>query len=608
MRLSGKRITQGAVDGFAWVIGLFAAIVGRFQFDLSSVNWTGFFAIAGLAFMLQCLVGYALSLYRGRYRFASFDEVAGVVVSSALVAMSLGTAVALLGGVVVPRASVVLAFPVALCIMLGSRFVVRAIRQRNIRPNHAAAPVVIFGAGSAAEQLITSMKADPFAKYWPVAMLDDDPDRQRLVIDGVRVRGTRDDIAKIAGWTHAEALVVGIARANSQLLRDLTELTTAAGIDLLVIPSVHELPSGSVGVTDVRGIDHSDLLGRVPVETNLDAIAELLHGRRVLITGAGGSIGSELARQVDRLGPAALGMLDRDESALHAVELSIRGAGLLMDENMILADIRDEQRMLEVFDWFRPDVVFHAAALKHLPLLEQNPAEALKTNVVGTLNVLRAAKASGVQTFVNISTDKAADPTSVLGYSKRVTERLTSQFAQQTKRPYVSVRFGNVLGSRGSVLTAFAAQIEKGGPVTVTHPEVSRYFMTIPEAVQLVLQASVLGEGSEVMVLEMGEPVRIADVARQMVARSGKSVEISYTGMRAGEKLHEDLFSADETAVATSHSMVKAVTAPPLSLDAVGLTATSTSPQVTRNQLVLWAGATQTDLSITVQRDRHVRH
>jgi FlaA1/EpsC-like NDP-sugar epimerase len=325
----------------------------------------------------------------------------------------------------------------------------------------------------------------------------------------------------------------------------------------------------------------TDLLGRHQVETDIASIAGYITGRRVLVTGAGGSIGSELCRQLHRLSPGELIMLDRDESALHAVQLSIHGRALLDGSDLVLADIRDGEHLRQIFTDRRPEVVFHAAALKHLSLLEQFPGEAVKSNVWGTQTVLEAAAAAGVAKFVNISTDKAADPTSVLGYSKRIAERLTAHVAQRAPGAFVSVRFGNVLGSRGSVLTAFAAQIEAGGPLTVTHPDVTRYFMTVPEAVQLVIQAAAIGGPGEALVLEMGEPVRISDVAKQMAAGSGRDVQIVYTGLRPGEKLHEDLFGTGEDGKRSLHPLISHVTVPPLDPDeALALDPTGTPGEV----------------------------
>jgi FlaA1/EpsC-like NDP-sugar epimerase len=342
-----------------------------------------------------------------------------------------------------------------------------------------------------------------------------------------------------------------------------------SGADFKVVPSVAELFNGTLSAADVRDAKISDLLGRHQVETDLEKIAGYLEGKRVLVTGAGGSIGSELCRQLDRFRPAELMMLDRDESALHAVQLSLRGRALLDDPELILADLRDEVGIKAIFGERRPQVVFHAAALKHLPLLETHPGEAVQSNVWGTQNVLEAAAAVGVERFVNISTDKAANPGSVLGYSKRITERLTAYASSVGAGSYLSVRFGNVLGSRGSVLTAFAAQIAAGGPITVTHPEVTRYFMTVQEAVQLVIQAAALGRGGEALVLEMGRPVRIAQVAKQMADQANSPVEIVYTGLRAGEKLHEELFGAGEKDVRPLHPLISHVSVPPLSPDRV---------------------------------------
>ena len=331
------------------------------------------------------------------------------------------------------------------------------------------------------------------------------------------------------------------------------------------MPPVTEILGGRIRLDDVRKVDIADVLGRHQVTTDLASIADYLTGRRVLITGAGGSIGSELARQVHKFGPAELIMLDRDESALHSVQLSIYGRGLLDTPDVVLADIRDAEALRPIFDEHKPEIVFHAAALKHLPLLEQYPDEGWKTNVLGTLNMLTLSREFGVQHFVNISTDKAADPTSVLGRTKRTAEQLTAWAAQNAEGNYMSVRFGNVLGSRGSMLHAFNSQIEGGGPITVTHPDITRFFMTIPEACELVIQAGAIGGPGEVLVLDMGTPIKILDVANRMVAQSGKTIEIVFTGLRPGEKMHEELFAEDERGTSTSHPLISQVAVPPLS-------------------------------------------
>lgn len=332
----------------------------------------------------------------------------------------------------------------------------------------------------------------------------------------------------------------------------------------------------------IRPISHRDLLGRREVHVDLESISAYLAGKRVLVTGAGGSIGSELCVQLRRHGLQSLVMLDRDESALHAVQLALDGRALLDDDCLVVADIRDRQRLAAVFAQHRPDVVFHAAALKHLPLLERHPSEAVKTNVWGTWNVLEASTRVGVERFVNISTDKAADPSCVLGYSKRLAERLTSWFDTQSDTTCLSVRFGNVLGSRGSVLIAFQAQIAAGQPVTVTHPDVTRFFMTVGEAVRLVIQAGAIGSGGEALVLDMGEQVKIADVAQRLIDSAGSASVISYTGLRPGEKLHEVLIAEGERDLRPVHPYISHVPVPALSpLDAMALVPSDDPQDVT---------------------------
>ena len=380
----------------------------------------------------------------------------------------------------------------------------------------------------------------------------------------MRVVGGRNRIASTKDRFDAEMLLVALPSADANLVRELIDLSMPAGLEVRVLPSVQELLGEAVRVADIRMPDERDFLGRHQVETDLGEIAGYIEGRIVAVTGAGGSIGSELCRQLSVLNPAELIMIDRDESAIHAVQLSLEGRALLDSPNLVLLDIRDRQRVKQLFCERRPDVVFHAAALKHLPLLEAHPVEALKSNVWGTLSVLEASAAAGVTTFINISTDKAANPCSVLGYSKRAAEGLTSWMSSRVSGSYLSVRFGNVLGSRGSVLTAFRAQIDHGGPLTVTHPDVTRFFMTIEEAVQLVVQAGAIGGPGEVLVLDMGDPVRIADVARRLASGAHSPIEIEFTGLRPGEKMHEELFGDGEVRRSSEHVLIDSVMAPPL--------------------------------------------
>jgi FlaA1/EpsC-like NDP-sugar epimerase len=526
------------------------------------------FAVA--AAVGHLLVGAVIGPYAVGHRRGSFEEATDisrtvVVVTAGLVAWGWSA-----DPQVVPRSVPMVGGALALVGMFAVRFLIRGWRSRHYASQENERRVVVFGAGDAGRRLLRSMMHDVGSGFFPVALLDDDRTKQRLSIDGVRVRGTREDIGEVAHRFDATALVVALPLADAALIRELSDLATATGLDVLILPPLQDIIGGQPTSYDLRDVNLEDLLGRRPITMDTTVIAEQLAGRSVLVTGAGGSIGSELARQIARFGPAKLYLLDRDESGLQATQLSLTGQGLLQGDEVILANIRDENALRTVFQLARPDVVFHAAALKHLPLLETYPLEAWKTNVIGTANVLTAAAEAGVGTFVNISTDKAADPTCVLGHSKRVAERLTADFARTQPGRYVSVRFGNVLGSRGSVVHAFAAQIESGGPVTVTHPDVERFFMLIPEACQLVLEAASIGTDGEVMVLEMGEPVKILEMASTLIRLSGrKDIAINYTGLRPGEKISEDLFSVHEDRQTTTNSLVTSVGVPTLSVDEV---------------------------------------
>ncbi|WP_081809110.1 nucleoside-diphosphate sugar epimerase/dehydratase [Mycobacterium sp. URHB0044] len=555
-------------DTAIWFIAVWVATWARFDFDFEFVKVSPMTIVALSAVLANVVVGGALGIYRHRYIVASFEEsvalAAVATISSTLLLLSLS----LLTPFLVPRSVPLLSGTFALGGMLAVRWIGRTLVRRHRKDDTRRRKVVVLGAGSYGQNLVRQMQLDERMPFEPVALLDDDPGKRRLHVAGVQVRGTRRDLASVITRFGADAVVIAISDPDPELVRGVSTEAALLGIGALIVPPVSQLVRSARPDGDVRDLNLHDLLGRSPAHLGEEAIAAEIAGRRVLVTGAGGSIGSEMCRQIHRLNPAALVMLDRDESALHAAQLSIHGRAMLDNDETVLADIRDLRAMRRIFDVCRPEVVIHAAALKHLPLLEKYPLEAWMTNVVGSWNVLRAAQESRVETFVNISTDKAANPTSVLGYSKRVTERLTASAATCMDDRFLSVRFGNVLGSRGSVLEAFARQIEEGGPVTVTHPDVTRFFMTIPEACQLVLQAAAIGSGSEALVLDMGAPVRIDDVARSLIYRAQRNdVEIVYTGLRAGEKLHEELFGCSEVSdYRPSHPLVSHVHVPPLAL------------------------------------------
>jgi len=559
------------VDAGVWAAAVFAATWLRFDFqpDVALVGGTLLFAAvaaAGHLFIGSLIGPYAVGHQRG-----SFEESTDIARAVVLVTTGLGLWALFADPMIVPRSVPVVAGALALATMFAMRFLVRSWRSRRVKTGVSQRRVIVFGAGDAGRRLVRNMLRDEGSGFFPVALLDDDKDKRRLTIDGVRVRGTREDIERVAQTLDASALVVALPQADAALIRDLSERATAAGLTVLILPPLRDIIDGHLTSRDLRDLNLSDLLGRRPVSLDLAAIAGQIAGQTVLVTGAGGSIGSELCRQIARFGPKKLYMLDRDESGLQATQVSLTGHGLLDDDQVVLADIRDLAALRTTFSATKPDLVFHAAALKHLPLLESHPLEGWKTNVIGTHNVLTAAAEAGVGTFVNISTDKAANPSSVLGLTKRLTERLTAAFSEHhPEGRYVSVRFGNVLGSRGSVVPLFTAQIERGGPITVTHPDVERFFMLIPEACQLVLEAASIGSSGEVMVLEMGDQVRIVDVARTLIKMSGRTgIEITYTGLRPGEKLSEELFATAGEGRPTSNDLVTAVNVPPMDPEAV---------------------------------------
>lgn len=563
--------TQLGLDCMAWGFGVFFGTWVRYDLQLGRIEIAGVLALVVLASVLQFLVGFVFGLYRGRFRFGSFDEVAALALAVGATTSVLFVFDFLISPRAVPLSATLGGGLAAFVLMGATRYVWRHYLERMRRPPvEGRKRLLVLGAGDAGSQVVTAMLRDPESPYVPIALLDDDRGKRHLRIMGVPVEGARGDLAMVARRRRADGLLIAIPSASGELIGELTALAAEAELKVTVLPPVAELLGGGVSLKDIRPVTEADLLGRREIDTDIASIAGYLTGRRVLVTGAGGSIGSEICRQINRFAPAALIMLDRDESALLEVQLSIDGQGRLDSDELFLADIRHPESVRRVFREHRPDVVFHAAALKHVPLLERHPAEAVRTNICGTLTILEASAEHHVKRFVNISTDKAADPANVLGYSKRICERLTAHFADHNGGVFLSVRFGNVLGSRGSVLQTFGSQIAAGGLVTVTHPDATRFFMTVEEAVQLVIQAAAVGRDGEVLVLDMGTPVRIADVARRLVAQADRPTRIEYTGLRVGEKLHETLFGEGEADQRPIHELISHIAVPPLDPEIIG--------------------------------------
>ena len=564
-------LIQFILDIVAWSAAATMALLMRSSLqdvpNIGSLAQDTLFRALPAVVIIQAVTGYVVGIYRHRWRYGSFDEVKGLIVSAAVT-----TTILLLlrfmdrSADAFPRSAIVAGGILGLFFTAASRYTWRLAREQLRRPTELTAQkLLVYGAGEGGIQIVNTMLRNPNSPFLPVAFLDDNTATHKLSISGVPVLGGREAIAKVALRTGAKTLLIAIPSADSTLISEISEVARDARLEVKILPAVQSLNEYTVDTSLIRDLTDEDLLGRHRVKINLDEISQYLVNRRVLVTGAGGSIGSELCRQLVRFNPAELIMLDRDESALHELQLSIYGRALLDTPQTVLTDLRDERAINDLFETRKPQVVFHAAALKHLPLLERYPHEAYQTNVLGTSTMLKASQRAGVEVFINISTDKAANPISVLGFSKRIAERLTADFAFRSgPGKYISVRFGNVLGSRGSVLMSFRDQISKGGPVTVTHRGVTRYFMTISEAVQLVIQAGAIGSTGEVLVLDMGKPVNIHDVAEQLVRNSGKPIKIEVVGLRVGEKVHEELFGDGELDERPRHPLISHVSVKPI--------------------------------------------
>ena len=537
----------------------------------------GLVIYTAIALVIRLIVFYRHDLYSRYWRYASIEELdqigwavfVSTVIIGATVVLSRTPLIAQTGFPLsnFPRSVVFIDALLVLFLLGGLRFSVRLATRRQREENGSPAKrALIMGAGDAGTMTAREMRSSRRTGFDPIAFIDDDPAKKGLRIHGIPVLGNRHDIPSIVQKYNIHHIIIAIPTASGGEIREIVRISEQAGAQTKILPGIYELLDGSINVSHLRNVEIEDLLRREPVETDVAAVRQLLQGKRVLITGGGGSIGSELCRQIRRCRPAELIVLGHGENSIFEIENELRRleareqSASPMTIHAVIADVRFKERVRVILEQYRPDVVFHAAAHKHVPLMEENPAEAITNNVMGTRNVLEAALVTGVERFILISTDKAVNPTSVMGASKRAAELLVHRAAQRSGRAYAAVRFGNVLGSRGSVVLTFKQQIAAGGPVTVTDPEIKRFFMTIPEAVQLVLQAGVLGHGGEVFLLDMGEPVKIVDLARDLIELSGlevgRDIDITFTGLRPGEKLYEELFVDGEDYARTQHAKI----------------------------------------------------
>jgi FlaA1/EpsC-like NDP-sugar epimerase len=524
---------------------------------------------ATLALLVKPSVYCIFGLYRRFWRYASSRELVSIVMAA-----SLGTVV-VMGATLwpaphliefrpVPRSIPFIDWLVSLAVLGGPRFAVRVLADLWHRVPHINGAsgsegeqlrVLVMGAGDAGAMMVREIVANPQLGLVPVGLVDDDPAKQGMVIHSLPVLGMREDIPRLLRERGIDEVIIAMPTARGQAIREVVEICQQTGVAYKTMPGMYELISGQVTVTELRDVQIEDLLRRDPVQVKSKDAARYLEDKVVLVTGAGGSIGSELCRQIATHQPAGLLLLGHGENSIHEIQLELQARFPGVDLETLITDIRHSDHLCQVVDSARPDIIFHAAAHKHVHLMESNVAEAVANNVFGTEALLRAAERCDVDRFVFVSTDKAVNPASVMGATKRLGELLVQDAEARTGGNYIAVRFGNVLGSRGSVVPLFRRQIRAGGPVTVTHPKVERYFMTIPEAVHLVLQAMALGKGGEVFVLDMGEPLRVVDLATDLISlcglKLGEDIEIAFTGLRPGEKMSEELFAEGEEPRAT---------------------------------------------------------
>ncbi|MGX1982289.1 FlaA1/EpsC-like NDP-sugar epimerase [Thermolongibacillus altinsuensis] len=495
------------------------------------------------------MFAFIYGLYHKAWEYASIGELTAIVKAVTFSIMTTSVVQWFIYQDIYVRA-LAITWMIHILLIGGSRLVWRVYRDHHIKPATAKKRTLIIGAGAAGTMVTRQLLNNHEAELQPVAFIDDDPNKQKLHFYGVPVVGSTEDIEKIVELLHIDHIVIAIPSLTQKQLNRIFNECTKTKAKTQIVPKLEDIVTGKVSVSQFRDVQVEDLLGREPVELDIESISSYIKDKVILVTGAGGSIGSEICRQVCRFNPKKIVLLGHGENSIYQIDMELRNTYKDQVEIVpVIGDIQDRDRMFEVMEEHRPHVVYHAAAHKHVPLMEYNPKEAVKNNIFGTKNVAEAADTFGVETFVLISTDKAVNPTNVMGATKRIAEMIIQQLDKKSKTKFVAVRFGNVLGSRGSVIPLFKKQIQAGGPVTVTHPDMTRYFMTIPEASQLVIQAGALAKGGEIFVLDMGEPVKIVDLAKNLIKLSGYTVEeigIEFTGIRPGEKMFEELLNENE--------------------------------------------------------------
>jgi FlaA1/EpsC-like NDP-sugar epimerase len=527
----------------------------RFDGTIPPQTLAVFWQLLPVVVLVRSLFFAPFRLYEGLWRYTSIWDLRNILIAVFSSTVTLYLLIRWgLGFASYPRSVYLIDSLLLLFFVSGIRLLRRV--YRDLSRLERGKRILIYGAGDAGELIARDMKNNPFYEYEPVGFIDDDPRKIGRRIHGIKVLGTRGELPRLVAEKRADAVLVAMPRAKSEVIRSAVKILEQLKVPLKILPNLRDVLDGRVSVSEIRNVSIADLLERAPVGLDIAPVRELIAGRRVLVTGAGGSIGSELCRQIAALDPGVLLLFDRYENGLHEVRNDLDQRGPRAAVHCLVGDVLDTARVEAAMAEYRPEIVFHAAAHKHVPLMELNPCEAVKNNVTATRMLAVAARRHEVERFILISSDKAVNPSSVMGATKRAAEMLVQGMVDGASTAFIAVRFGNVLGSNGSVIPRFMQQIEAGGPVTVTHPHVRRYFMLIPEAVQLVLHAAALGESGAVYMLDMGEPVKIVDLARNLIRLSGfvpdAEIAIKFTGLRPGEKLFEELAASDESMEASA--------------------------------------------------------
>ena len=566
-QISWRVVVAFAHDVVAICVAWYVAYLLRFNFAVPEGFLRAFSQHLVWIMPLQALAFIFFGLYRGIWRFASIPDLKRILKAVVVASLITTVVVHFVAAYSIPRSVLVLAPVLILLFMGGSRFIYRTWKEYHLygSTHKKGKPVLIIGAGEAALSLVKELARSE--EWRVVGLLDDDRRLHKLLLLGVKVLGDIEHLPWFSQWLGVTHVIIAMPSAKPQARRQAIEIANKNGLTVLTVPAFEDLMSGKISVSQIHKVDVEDLLGREPVTLDNNGLHTLIGQNVVMVTGAGGSIGSELCRQIVKFKPSLLICFDMSEFFLYELEQSFAAAGQTVPAVYIVGDIKNERRLSTLLNRYQPTIVFHAAAYKHVPMMEkENVTEALANNVVGTYTLAKVCKVQGVKKLVLVSTDKAVNPTNVMGASKRLAEMVCQGIQEDTPNgtEFVIVRFGNVLGSSGSVIPKFREQIAQGGPITVTHPDITRYFMSIPEAAQLVMQAGLMGNKAEIFVLDMGEPVKITDLARDMIALSGlteEDIKIEFTGLRPGEKLYEELLADDEHTITTPHPKLRIATA-----------------------------------------------